>query len=153
MKNRQEYRIGIGTSTMLLVFVIISIVTLGVLSFLSAKVDKALTDKNIDMVQGYYRASAAAQRRLLEIDNDLSAVASQQALAAYAQQEGMSYTDETLSFAVDADNDRVLNVALNVNDRFQIGHITQYTMENKEEWSSGFSLLPVFDEVTNDESD
>ena len=42
MKLKQEYRIGIGTSTMLLIFVIISFVTLGVLSFLSARADQAL---------------------------------------------------------------------------------------------------------------
>lgn len=153
MKMKQEYRIGIGTSTMLLVFVIISIVTLGVLSFLSAKVDKALTDKNVDMVQGYYAASAAAQYQLLALDNDLTAITNMQELDAYAQEAGMTLADETLRFSVDADNQRMLNVAVSIDEQFQIRHIMQYNMENKEEWSSGFSELPVFDEVVNDESD
>lgn len=82
MKTKQEYRLGVGVSAILLILVMISVVTFGVLSFLSAKADQALTAKSIDMTREYYAASAAAQRRLLELDMDLSSVTSVQELEA-----------------------------------------------------------------------
>jgi len=144
MKIKQEYRLGIGISAMLLIFVIISIVTLGVLSFLSAKADKALTDKSIDMVCGYYEASAAAQRRLMEMDNDFASVMSTQEMDAYAEEEGMVYEDGALYFSVDAGSGRMLNVTVGINEQFQIREITQYTIENSEEWSPEFSDFSIF---------
>ncbi len=144
MKLKQEYRVGVGVSAMLLIFVILSIVTLGVLSYLSAKADHALTQKNIDMVQGYYTASADAQRQLLIADSALSAMTGEQEIQAYTRENGMVYGDHTLQFTVDAGGGRVLNVEAQLNERFQIVKITRYTIENNAEWSPALSEFPVF---------
>jgi hypothetical protein len=144
MKIKQEYRLGVGVSAMLLIFVVISIVTLGVLSFFSARADQALTEKSIAMVRGYYGASAAAQQRLLELDDGLSAVASMEELRAYADGLQIEAGDHTLLFTEDAGNERVLRVTVSLDEKFRIRNITQYSLENSGEWSPGLTELPVF---------
>ena len=144
MRIKQEYRLGVGISAMLLIFVMISIVTLGVLSFLSAKADKALTDKSVLMVQAYYAASADAQQRLFTLDNDLKALTSAQELETYAQANAMTCDNNTLRFTVDAGGGRVLLVAVQLNDLFQMRKISQYSMENQTDWTPALPEFPIF---------
>ena len=145
MKIKQEYRLGNGISAMLLIFVMISIVTLGVLSFLSAKADHALTDKSVDMVREYYAASAVAQHKLRTLDNDLLAVTSMQELSAYASENEMIYEDETLFFSVEAGSGRVLNIAVRIDERFQIREVSRYSLDNEAEWAPVDIDFPIFE--------
>ncbi|HPJ01643.1 MAG TPA: hypothetical protein PKU80_02250 [Candidatus Limiplasma sp.] len=144
MRIKQEYRLGVGISAMLLIFVMISIVTLGVLSFLSARADKALTDKSVLMVQAYYAASADAQHRLFTLDNDLQAITSEQELEDYAKANALTYENNTLRFTVDVGGGRVLLVAVQLDERFQMRKISQYSMENQTDWTPALPEFPIF---------
>ena len=144
MKTKQEYRLGIGISAMLLIFVIISLVTLGVLSFLGARADQALTNQNIALTQGYYRASAEAQRELFVIDNELRALSTGQEIQAYIEKYAVTYENGTLRFTVDAGGGRVLNVAVLMDEKNRIRKITQYSLENEVDWTPELPDYPIY---------
>ena len=144
MKTKQEYRLGIGISAMLLIFVIISLVTLGVLSFLGARADQALTDQNIALTQGYYRASAEAQRELFVIDIELRALSTGQEIAEYAKTIGADYETGNLRFIVDAGGGRVLSVAVLMDEKNRIRKITQYSLENEVDWTPELPDYPIY---------
>jgi len=71
MSGKQEYRMGTGASSILMIFVILSLTTLGVLAFASGRADLALTDRRSTQVQAYYAAAAEAQRIIAGIDEAL----------------------------------------------------------------------------------
>lgn len=68
MKKNQGMSISIGSSTMLLIFVVISLVSFSVLSLSSAIADKKFTDKIKQKNITYYDACNLAEDRLCEID-------------------------------------------------------------------------------------
>ena len=43
-----------------------------------------------------------------------------------------------------ADGGRILNVAVSIDEQFQIRQITQYYTENEEEWSSEYAEYTLF---------
>ncbi len=66
------YRIGVGASSILTIFVVLSLTTLGVLSFASARANATLTNRREAYVERYYAAAATAQRAIMEIDRALA---------------------------------------------------------------------------------
>lgn len=62
------YRMGVGASSVLMIFVVLSLTTLGVLSFATARANHTLTDRRRAQVEQYYQSAAQAQRVLSEID-------------------------------------------------------------------------------------
>lgn len=62
--------LNLGTSSLLLIFVVLSLVSFAVLSLSSALSDKKLTDKSVDKNVAYYEACNKAQERLSEIDKE-----------------------------------------------------------------------------------
>jgi len=85
MKKKQGMSVSIGSSTMLLIFVVISLVSFSVLSLSSAITDKKFADKVKQKNITYYNACNLAEEQLAEVDAELS--------AAYA-----STADETAYF-------------------------------------------------------
>lgn len=72
-KPQQEYRVGVGASSILMIFIILCLTTLGVLSFASARANLQLTTRRQTQVQAYYATQAEAQRLLARIDEALLA--------------------------------------------------------------------------------
>lgn len=68
MNKTPEYRVGIGASSILMIFIVLSLTTLGVLSFASARANLALTTRRTAQVEAYYEAAAQAQTILSEVD-------------------------------------------------------------------------------------
>ena len=68
MNKAPEYRVGIGASSILMIFIILSLTTLGVLSFASGRADLTLTTRRTEQVTAYHTATAQAQRLLSQID-------------------------------------------------------------------------------------
>ncbi len=141
MNNKQEYRMGVGASSILMIFVILSLTTLGVLSFASAKVEDATTTRRQKQVESYYAAVADVQRKLFEIDQKLLE-------APEDVTEFMDYVraleDERtavsrrllLSFSVPMNENQALDVAIQV---LMPGNPARYTLErhrvvNTTEW-------------------
>ncbi len=71
--QQQEYRMGVGASSVLMIFVLLSLTTLSVLSFASARADLTLTQRRQIQVEAYYTAAAEAQRILASLDEKLLA--------------------------------------------------------------------------------
>ena len=68
MKKKQGMSISIGSSTMLLIFVVISLVSFSVLSLSSAITDRKFTDKIKQKNLTYYNACNLAEEKIAEID-------------------------------------------------------------------------------------
>ena len=63
--------LNLGTSSLLLIFVVLSLVSFAVLSLSSALSDKKLTDKTVDKNVAYYEACNEAYEKLADIDEQL----------------------------------------------------------------------------------
>ncbi|MEG1895592.1 MAG: hypothetical protein RR162_05070 [Oscillospiraceae bacterium] len=70
--QRAKTSVGVGASSVLVIFVVLCLVTFSVLSLVSATADKKLSDKNITHMEEYYSAQAAAYKTLEELDKTLS---------------------------------------------------------------------------------
>lgn len=72
MKKKQGMSVSIGSSTMLLIFVVISLVSFSVLSLSSAITDKKFTEKIKQKNTAYYNACNLAEEQLCELDTMLA---------------------------------------------------------------------------------
>lgn len=68
MKQRPEYRVGMGASSIMMILVTLALAALSLLSFYVARSNAALSQRNRDMVVSYYNAAAEVQRTLAELD-------------------------------------------------------------------------------------
>lgn len=58
---------GIGSSSLILVFIVLCLVTFGMLSIGNAKREDALSEKNAQAVQAYYRADSQGEAFVAEV--------------------------------------------------------------------------------------
>ena len=63
--------LNLGTSSLLLIFVVLSLVSFAVLSLSSALSDKKLTDKTVEKNVSYYEACNEAYEKLADLDKKL----------------------------------------------------------------------------------
>ncbi len=68
MKQRGEYRAGVGASSILMILVVLALAALSLLSLSSARNNEALSQRNLAMTLSYYGAAAGAQRTLAAMD-------------------------------------------------------------------------------------
>ena len=73
-KKGPEFRINVGSSSILLIFVILCLVAFATLSIISANADAKLSQKVADRITAYYEASNQAQRSLAAIDKTLAQI-------------------------------------------------------------------------------
>lgn len=71
MKSKSEFHLSVGTSSILMIFVVLCLTTFGVLSFVTANSDYKLSRKNADAVTAYYQADSKADELLKTIDSQL----------------------------------------------------------------------------------
>lgn len=109
-----------GTSTLLLIFVSLCLLTFAILSLLSARADRNLSRKSAERTSAYYEACNQAEDRLGETDQMLKKLWQEAAgEKAYFQAvretfEDMDFDEEnhTLSFSVPLTDTQVLAVTL-----------------------------------------
>lgn len=76
MKDKQQsYFVNIGSSSLLVIFLILCLVTFAILSLSSAKSDYSFSQRLAQHRQTYYEANANAEEVVNQIDNTLSALA------------------------------------------------------------------------------
>ena len=66
--SEKRFRVGIGIPSAVFLVLTLSLLILGILSLTNARNDLALTERTIEMTQGYYSAVAAAERSLSKFD-------------------------------------------------------------------------------------
>jgi hypothetical protein len=153
---KQEYRVGIGASTMLTIFVVLCLATLSLLALSGARGDAALSGRALEMTRAYYEASDRAQRLLAQVDGALAAAragaadqAAYEALIETLQIEGVSLAFEAgeLSFELDAGGGRALSVALSPAGLGEMPRytLTRYALVGGALWTGEADRLNLFD--------
>lgn len=118
----------IGTSFMLLIFVILCMVTFAVLSLSSSMKDYEYSMKNAERTTEYYEACNQAEEKLAQIDEDL---------------KNNVVSDEIIKFAVPVNESESLQVILETHpQQFPRYSIITWKQVSDHEWS-GDQSLPV----------
>jgi hypothetical protein len=68
MENKREFTMNIGLPSIMLIFVVLCLVSFGVLSLVSANADRKLSQKVLARQHEYYEASNEAQEMLASVD-------------------------------------------------------------------------------------
>ena len=139
MSKRQNMGLGVGGSSLLMVFIIVCLTTFATLSLISANADDKLSVKTAQAVSAYYEADGRAVERLQQID--------QLVLAGQMEQVAASGLAEPVAdgFAFDeAISDRqTLKVILTVQDGQCV--IAAWRVENTGEWNGDAQFLDIWD--------
>ncbi|HRX57931.1 MAG TPA: hypothetical protein P5075_04075 [Eubacteriales bacterium] len=122
-------RMGVGSSSILLIIVVVSLTLFAVLSLVQAKSDAALTDKTAASVDAFYDADARAQKMLAQIDGALAAGDDPVGV------EGVTkVSDGTYEFSVGAYDGHTLKIVVAADAGRCI--VTRYRYESASEWLS-----------------
>lgn len=153
---------NVGSSSILVTFVLLCLITFAALSFVAANTDHNLTEQTANRISSYYVADSQAEVHLANIDNQLSSLATDVDEKAYFDgieqlfSDNDSYTvskegNKTfISYEVMLSNDQTINVKLEAvypnaasPDTFKINTwetVTNYVPEPEtlEEETGGF---------------
>ncbi|MGX8700863.1 hypothetical protein [Caproiciproducens sp.] len=88
MRRKGNFHLGVGASSILMIFVVLCLTTFGVLSYVTANADNRISTKNAETVENYYAAAAIAEQKLQKIDETLLSARKDAAKAA----DGISLT-------------------------------------------------------------
>jgi hypothetical protein len=150
-RPKQEYRVGVGTSTMITIFSVLCVATLALLALSGARGDAALAGRAVAMSEAYYEASDRAQRVLAQLDEMVQNAAASGREAFEAALSGrevdgipLEFGGETVSFTVDAGGGRVLSVAVRLNETKPHCTIVRYALIGGELWMGEDQNLNLF---------
>lgn len=71
MDKKHEFTMNIGLPSIMLIFVVLCLISFGVLSLVSANADRKLSQKVLDRSAAYYNACNLAEEKLFELDTAL----------------------------------------------------------------------------------
>lgn len=71
MASRKSYGANVGSSSILLIFILLCLVSFAALSIVSANTDRKLSDKVFSRTTNYYEACNLAEEELSVLDNTL----------------------------------------------------------------------------------
>ena len=136
MKKR-PISFSIGTSSILMAFVLLCLVTFAALSYASSSADERLIATLRDRVTAYYQATDKAERWLAEVDASLSEL--------YEQTDLYSLDDEgKLSKDFPLESGQQLHVQLEITypgeEHPHAYRILTYLLEQTEDWEEDDSL-------------
>lgn len=148
MNKAPEYRVGIGASSIIMIFIILSLTTLGVLSFASARADMNLSQRRQVQVTAYYEAAAEAQRLIAQVDEalltarDKEMTPEDRAAALQAIHSGITVTDDGLvSLQVEVSDSQRLDVVLRIEEDTPARYtLTHHHLVNTAEWTPDNTL-------------
>lgn len=112
MKNKTStLKIGIGTPTILMIFVVLCMVILCVLSFMEANTNANMSEKEAIYTQNYYKAKTQAEliHNALISEEEISTIN-------YQYQVEIKETDTELEYYVTIDEKKQLHVVIDRND-------------------------------------
>lgn len=161
MKKKLTGGINVGTSSILVTFVLLCLVTFAALSFLSANSDYRLSKQSAERTTQYYAANSLAEYYLANIEGQLSKSLSASSSKedylegipkVFADNDSITVENDseltTLSYDVPVNDTQNLHVYLSVNypdkDDPALFHIIKWQTENLDIWEedeSGATLL------------
>lgn len=132
MKDETEARpINIGSSILLVVFILLCLFTLAAISLATAKKDYAESTRNAERVQAYYAASSEAEKMLSEMDDSIS--------------NGNAPAE--LSYTVPISSTQEISVSLQLNEEKSRYDVVEWKTVSTESWTPT-SSLPVLQNPT-----
>ncbi len=150
MNKPQQMGVPIGTSLLLVVFVLLALITFATLSLVSANSDNNLSQNVADTTKEFYAADAQAQIKLSEIHKILMGTSSDNMSDLYDELK------ESLSgYTVEMNNDKILvsfdtpvdeqesihsEISVNLDGSYEV---TKWQLLYTEEWESS-TAFPVF---------
>ncbi len=133
-KSTHKSIISTGTTSIVLIFVMLSLLTFSVLSLVSARADLRLSRKSADRTTDYHAAENAASDVLSGLLD--AAADGPEALAAYADGAGVSLTEGGAAYEVPLGEDQVLAVELTLPSEGQSCRITRWQVVSDYEWNA-----------------
>lgn len=153
MKSKLRMGVSTGGPTIIVIFVILCLATLGTLSLVTANADLRLTEKTAAYATDYYRADSLCEEFLADVDTilientrqnattplltALSDGLTRQEFAGVVEQDDGSLL---VNFVTDMNENQLLHIALQVFSGRQFGTSKPYTIqawnvENKQYWN------------------
>lgn len=112
MTKKKSYGISAGTSSLLVIIVILSLICFAGLSIVSANADYRLSQKLADRTASYYQTSSDAQTHFLTLHEEFSALYREcDSETAYLDKIKESYAD-SLTFSYPMNENQALIVSL-----------------------------------------
>lgn len=107
---RNSPTINVGSSSLLMIFVVLCLVSFATLSIASANADRKLSAKVADHSAAYYEACNQAEMRLEKIDATLFSYYQETA----SEEEYFAKTGHFISFAIPVTEIHTLNISLEI---------------------------------------
>lgn len=136
MKSSKNYTMNIGTSSVLLIFFVLCLVSFAALSLSSALADQKLTNRSQEKTTSYYQACSIAEGKLSEIDAELS----EAYLSGMSENEYYDRFGHSMHFNVTISDTQSLYVELDVN----------YPVNDGDAYYSVATWQEVTQELTDD---
>lgn len=157
MEKSRKPILGVGTSSILLIFVLLCMITFAVLSLVSARSDYRLSQKNAEHIEDYYEAENKANEILMTIDKCLEEQYTlygnteeylQHVKSVLEDTEGITFSSRRkIEYHVPAGTKQELYVALVLPEELKEGdsyyQIKSWKLINTETWQSD-ETLPVY---------
>lgn len=125
MKKNKVFGIGVGTTSVLMLFIVMCLVMLAILSYMIVKTDTGMVDKKANYSIRYQMADSVAVDTLAKIDEKLYEISDKKILFANEIEcrdimdtlDGISvdYTKKHIAYRVGLDDDSYLDVLLRIN--------------------------------------
>lgn len=151
MNSQPEYRVGIGASSIIMIFIVLCLTTLGVLSFASARANLVLTERRQEKVEAFYQTDAKAQALIAAIDSALLKAAQQPAEEFEAHVKALSNIDASIQvkggsraqFSLPVGDTQTLEVELAIQEpgSAQRYSISKYQLMYTGEWAPDNSIV------------
>ena len=141
--KKNNFRFHIGSSSLLLIFIVLSLVSFAVLSLSSSIADKKLTDKMIKKTSDYYTACNEAEEKLATLDSYLLKLYE----SGVSEEDYFETAKESTSFAVTVSEYQALEVDVAFlypeNKEGPFYEITEWSLVNTHTPEND-TTLPVF---------
>ena len=156
MKDKHQLPIGIGISSILLIFVILCLLTFAVLSLVSANADYKLVKKSSAHTHEVYEAENSANELMDEIDSILKSTYQSSDSSNYLKQvqqnltslDGISFpSKDQIAYEVKVNEHKTMQVVLLLNSEIKKGdsfyQIETWKLINTQTWEAD-DTLPVY---------
>ena len=110
-RKKDTTGVNVGTSSLLLVFVVMCLVSFATLATVSARADQKLNDKVTVRTAAYYDACNQAEDRLADIDNTLKNLYD----TGINSDDYFSQAGQSIEFAIPVSDVQTLDVSVKVN--------------------------------------
>lgn len=142
---------GAGSSSVLLIFVVLSLVTFGVLSYTTAKADHKLAEKLAENTTAYYTACNQAEARLAELQTTLNLIYKNQTVPVLVNPQEMTLLPDwtaqeellTTVIPISPEKNLTVSVRMQLPENGLPYQIVEYASSPATEWAgeNGLNLI------------